>query len=386
MALLVHSVFTLITLLFEDPSADAISPSELPSIDVDEPLDDRLQQIPKILHQTYKNETIPEHWLPAQKSCRDLHPDYEYILWTDADSRELIRTEYPWFLDTFDGYPYAIQRADAIRYFVLSHFGGVYLDLDDGCNRRLDPLLTYSSWVRHTVPKGISNDAMGATPKHPFFVRVTESLQAYDRSWLLPYITIMYSTGPLFLSVIWKKWTSEHGAQAGREWPGRVRILMKAEYNSNPWSFFQHYRGSSWHRSDARLIFWMGRNWLFLTVSGFLLAGVAMSASWWLYRRYVLGGLFSRGDRGHHRFRASSDAWVPDRNSSGGNVNSRKTSIDGQGGWLSGLIGVFTDKSGRRQQRSISSFWRRWGGYKQLARRRSGGEHQYYELDQQWDP
>ncbi len=46
-------------------------------------------------------------------------------------SRELIATEYPWFLNTFDNYSEPIQRADAIRYFVLAHFGGVYLDLDD---------------------------------------------------------------------------------------------------------------------------------------------------------------------------------------------------------------------------------------------------------------
>jgi mannosyltransferase OCH1-like enzyme len=38
---------------------------------------------------------------------------------------------YPWFLETFDGYVYPIQRADAIRYFVLHHFGGIYIDLDD---------------------------------------------------------------------------------------------------------------------------------------------------------------------------------------------------------------------------------------------------------------
>jgi mannosyltransferase OCH1-like enzyme len=40
-------------------------------------------------------------------------------------------SRYPWFLETFDGYPYPIQRADAIRYFVLHHFGGIYIDLDD---------------------------------------------------------------------------------------------------------------------------------------------------------------------------------------------------------------------------------------------------------------
>lgn len=55
-------------------------------------------------------------------------------MWTDAKSRELIATEYPWFLNTFDNYSQPIQRADAIRYFVLAHFGGVYIDLDDVCS------------------------------------------------------------------------------------------------------------------------------------------------------------------------------------------------------------------------------------------------------------
>ena len=52
-------------------------------------------------------------------------------LWTDKKAREFIAAEYPWFLETFDGYTYPIQRADAIRYFVLHHFGGIYIDLDD---------------------------------------------------------------------------------------------------------------------------------------------------------------------------------------------------------------------------------------------------------------
>jgi len=52
-------------------------------------------------------------------------------LWTDVKSREFIATEYPWFLTTFDNYSQPIQRADAIRYFVLAHFGGIYIDLDD---------------------------------------------------------------------------------------------------------------------------------------------------------------------------------------------------------------------------------------------------------------
>ena len=43
----------------------------------------------------------------------------------------LTPSRYPWFLETWDAYPFNIERADAIRYFVLAHYGGVYIDLDD---------------------------------------------------------------------------------------------------------------------------------------------------------------------------------------------------------------------------------------------------------------
>jgi inositol phosphorylceramide mannosyltransferase catalytic subunit len=121
-----------------------------------------------------------------------------------------------------------------------------------GCNRRLDPLLAYPAWVRRTVPTGISNDAMGSVPQHPFFLRVIELLQQYDRKWVLPYITVMYSTGPLFLSVIWKEYMQDKPSESGR-----VRILMQDEYNKFSWSFFTHHTGNSWHGKDAHLIFWV---------------------------------------------------------------------------------------------------------------------------------
>ncbi|KAJ9301365.1 CAZyme family GT32 [Paecilomyces variotii] len=281
---LVRSVFTLLSLLVEDAAADAIHRSDIPSPN-SSLIETRPQIIPKIIHQTYKNESIPLHWQEAQQSCIDLHPDYEYILWTNEKARDFIAAEYPWFLDTFDGYEYPIQRADSIRYFVLAHYGGTYIDLDDGCNRRLDPLLAYPAWVRRTAPTGISNDAMGSVPQHPFFLRVIETLQAYDRSWLLPYITVMYSTGPLFLSVIWKQYMGDKPSESGR-----VRILMQDEYNRHSWSFFTHHKGNSWHGKDARLIFWMGGHWMLLTVLGFVLAGVVGFAVWWAYGRLLLLG------------------------------------------------------------------------------------------------
>ena len=46
-------------------------------------------------------------------------------------ARDFVAENYSWFLDTFDNYDQPIQRADAIRYFILVHYGGVYIDLDD---------------------------------------------------------------------------------------------------------------------------------------------------------------------------------------------------------------------------------------------------------------
>lgn len=74
---LIRSVFTLLTLLVEDGSADSIHSAEIPA--PNSPLiDSRPQLIPKIIHQTYVNDSVPEHWREAQKSCVDLHEDYEY--------------------------------------------------------------------------------------------------------------------------------------------------------------------------------------------------------------------------------------------------------------------------------------------------------------------
>lgn len=153
---------------------------------------------------------------------------------------------------------------------------------------------------------------MGSVPHHPFFTLVIESLIPYDRNWKLPYVTVMYSTGPLFLSVIWQEYKRGRGARgiadgisgitgggvgglagSGR-WDGseagRVRILQMDEYNRMPWSFFRWHGGSSWHGDDARLIFWMGRHWMLLTAAGFLIAGIVGLGFWWVYKRVLLFG------------------------------------------------------------------------------------------------
>ena len=111
-----------------------------------------MNAIPPIIHQTWKNTYIPAEWQRYQASWWQHHPQWTYRLWTDDDNRHFIHTYYAWFLPTYDAYPEAIMRVDAVRYFLLHHYGGVYVDLDFECIQPLAPLLSQAALVLGVEP------------------------------------------------------------------------------------------------------------------------------------------------------------------------------------------------------------------------------------------
>ena len=134
--------------------------------------------VPRILHRMWKTDdpaTMPLAWNATYLSCIRAHPPgqggWELRLWSDQAIRDFIAAEYGWFLPEFDSYPRAIQRVDAARYFVLYHFGGVYVDLDVGCARSLEPLRHAVSapgkgaMFPLTSPCGVSNDVIFSAPR-----------------------------------------------------------------------------------------------------------------------------------------------------------------------------------------------------------------------------
>lgn len=166
--------------------------------------------IPRILHQTWKDRSIPPALARFQRTWQVHHPDWTYFLWTDADNRNFIERHYPWFLRIFDSYPENIMRADAVRYFLLYHYGGVYVDLDYECVKPLDPLLAGKQVVLGTEPdahmyghlptiqpfdKMLCNALMASQPRHPFWEHVLKNLIAYRRA-----PDPLDATGPFFLT------------------------------------------------------------------------------------------------------------------------------------------------------------------------------------------
>ncbi|WWC60444.1 uncharacterized protein I303_103016 [Kwoniella dejecticola CBS 10117] len=223
------------------------------------------ETIPRLIHQTWKSDVLPEKWRKAWKECREGMPDYEYMLWTDDVSREFIAKHYPAHLHMFDSYEYPIQRADSIRYFILHHFGGVYMDLDIGCRRRLDPLLQ-GDWeviLPITKPVGVSNDLIFSSKGSAFMDDTVHGLSTFNHQYFTNYPTVMFSTGPMFLSAQYALYSSAHPLTETHP-RAEVRILPKSLYGKNapistvPHSFFSHFYGSSWHADDAGFITFLG--------------------------------------------------------------------------------------------------------------------------------
>lgn len=122
---------------------------------------------------------------------------------------------------------------------------------------------------------------MGSIPQHPFFLKVISSLQAYDRNLLSPYLTVMYSTGPLFLSTVRRDYL--RSSTNDRDIKGQLFTLLPADYDRNEESMFRSYQGSSWHEDDAKIIFWMGEHWQMLCFVGALHAAFVVFVAWRAY-------------------------------------------------------------------------------------------------------
>lgn len=96
------------------------------------------KQIPRILHQTWKNNDPPPKYASYRNTWLSLHPDWTHHLWTDVENRLLVAKHYPWFLPTYDAFPIGVERCDAMRYIWMHRYGGMYADLDMEPMRNLD--------------------------------------------------------------------------------------------------------------------------------------------------------------------------------------------------------------------------------------------------------
>ena len=143
--------------------------------------------LPKIIHQQWRDESLPPQFARWRRRFEVLFPppEYTHVLWTDASQRAFVATHFPWFLHQYDAYPRAIERADAARYFILYAHGGLYADLD------YEPL--HNFWTElpadrpallespYRANEVVQNALMSSPRAHLFWNRTFELLRARAR-------------------------------------------------------------------------------------------------------------------------------------------------------------------------------------------------------------
>jgi len=88
--------------------------------------------IPKIIHQTWKDKSLPPILEEIVEHNKRLLIDngYKFHLWTDDEIIELIKNKYPNILTLFEASITGVQRGDIARILLVHHYGGIYIDLD----------------------------------------------------------------------------------------------------------------------------------------------------------------------------------------------------------------------------------------------------------------
>jgi len=144
-------------------------------------------KIPKIIHQTWKDASVPVQWQKWQQSWKINHPGWDYRLWTHEDIDNFIWRWHLNYYGQFKRLPRQIMRLDVFRAFLLMSVGGVYVDLDFESLQPLDPLLENHACVIGKEPYEHATQLYGldwipcnaffaSVPGHPFWHHYIEQV------------------------------------------------------------------------------------------------------------------------------------------------------------------------------------------------------------------
>lgn len=149
----------------------------------DEGSSNSAQRIPKIVHQLWKDESIPEKWHASAASVKRYHKGWEYRLWTDAAMLQHVEVHHPELFGTFRSMERQIMRVDFFRYILMHDFGGLYCDLDYEFLRPYDYgeasvvlSLEYDEAYGDDVDQ-VANYIMASVPGHPLWKDIMEDVR-----------------------------------------------------------------------------------------------------------------------------------------------------------------------------------------------------------------
>jgi mannosyltransferase OCH1-like enzyme len=149
--------------------------------------------IPPIFHRIWLGGPMPAKYVEFGQGWQALHPTWEMRLWTESNLPPLVSQS---LFDSSDSFA---QKADFLRYELLSRYGGVYLDCDFECLKSIELLLVgLEAYAAMESEDSVGNSILGATSGHRFFEHLEASLGASVSEFGMA--KVVESTGPDFLT------------------------------------------------------------------------------------------------------------------------------------------------------------------------------------------
>lgn len=225
------------------------------------------QSIPKTIHRLWSGEPedVPEEWKNASNSCIDRNPSFEQYDWTEETALEFIKSHFAWFAPSYIKRLKPRAREEVLRYFLLWHYGGVYMDHDVGCEAPMDPLLLNTAALApEPTSSGASNNLIASVPNHPFIIAI--AMNIYEDS-----MSRVSSCKGLFST----RQISMNSALAMCLHPGtdcpNIAVLPSKHYDKTENAIFTHYKaqGAYWDNGSAY-------DRIFGNLFGWTTAGVAV--------------------------------------------------------------------------------------------------------------
>lgn len=217
--------------------------------------------IPNLIHQIWKDTNLSSYSLQASRDSWDNmfgKENYTVKLWTEADVLDLIQASYPWFLSTYKGYHYDIQRADIARLMVVHNEGGMYADLDAyprdssietiSCLQRLGYQAIFAP---NSGNRGISNHFFMAEKNSELLLWALHEAKrraaSSSRNFMLPYVEVFWTTGPMMITSV----INDYAWQYNQSKMSKTVAVVSDSYVGYA---IYHAAGRYWHKSDGRIL------------------------------------------------------------------------------------------------------------------------------------
>lgn len=176
------------------------------------------QHIPKIMHHIWIGGDVPLHLAQNCIAWADLHPDWDFKLWTETEINEIGLQNRALYDQAEKIVPRdALEqfRADIVRYEVLALFGGMYVDVDTRPLRNIEPALAgHHEFAAREDRTWIGNTYVGSVPGHPIMHDIIAGMPANVHKFRGKRPNKL--SGPQYITPIWNRHNGHIAPQ--RQW------------------------------------------------------------------------------------------------------------------------------------------------------------------------